>query len=495
MAGVDVQAILGNPVQPINPLQAISGWQDYANKVQQNRNMQQELANAQLANQTGQQSLGETMQKRHNQVLFGLSGLPDSQLPEAARAALEREQQTGELDPQRYEVMRKHLDEFGNDPSKIRQMINSGLVSNLAGPEALKAMTPQVQVTDIGGQKIPLVQPSQVQMLNGAAPGVALGQGGVNNTQAPGYQASGSQLIPVGGAAGSPTINQTLSPGQGTELQSRMVQKPDGSYAVETKQLQQWNPGLAPAASKGGGKSGALGGGNYPLPASTSVPMGTEGGLAKDQELYKADQAQVQPLTTGTQSLGKALDALNAVATGSGTEGLAKMRAYATSLGNVLGVDTGGVNVQDMKRAELEKYLTDYARASGTAGRSDESLNAAFKSNASGSINNAAAQDVVRTNIGRDRQKIAATMTQPNAQGSSYSDYKAKYATSTDPRGFAWDAYTDTQKQAILKEVGDSGPERRKLAKAIGDAQNLKLLNFSAPQTPNVNAAPGNKLQ
>lgn len=481
-----VSAILGNPPQPVNPLQIISGWQDYANKVQEGKNMQQQLLNLQLQNQTGQQALGQTMAQRHSQIMAGLSVLPDDQLPGAAGKALDDELATGQIDQQRYDVLKNRVTANASNPSALRADILTGLIGNLAGPQALAALSPQVVNQDIGGQIVPRVMPSPVQALQGQT-NVGFAGGAINRSLPPGYQETGGQIVPVGGAAGQPTLNRTLTPGESTQLQPRMVQNPDGSFSVVTQQIGQWNPGMAPQAGK-------LGGGNYPGPSATAVPLGTQEKLASDQQAYQTDQNRVGALQTGTQSLGKALSALNMVATGAGTEGLARMRSYAVSLGNIAGLDTGGVNVQDMNRAELEKYLTDYARQSGTAGRSDEALTAAFKSNASGSINNAAAQDVVRTNIGRDRQSIAATMTAPNQQGSGYASHKSNLMLNTDPRGFAWDTYTPQQKAQIVKETqgsqGKNSPEYQKLARAVGMAQQLKMLNFSAPQPQNVNAAP-----
>jgi hypothetical protein len=502
VGGNAVQAIQGNPpaTAPYNPLAVASQWQDYQNKLQANALMKQQTSNAQLENQTGQQSLATTMAKRHNQIMFGLATLPDSQLPAAAQAALNDEIKTGQLDPQRAAVMQQRLTENMNNPSALRATITSGLISNMAGPEAIKALTPQITNTDIGGQMVPQVAPSPIALATGTTPSLTLAPGTLNRTQPPGYQNTGGQLVPVGGSAGAPTLNTTLTPDQSTGMVDQLVQNQDGSYSVKQIQRGQQNPGVAAAGTKSG-SGGGLGSGGYPAPAPVTMPMGTQDQLASDLKTYQADKQQVPVLTTGTQSLNKALDALNAVATGAGTEGLAKMRSFAVSLGNILGVDTRGVNVQDMNRAELEKYLTDYARQSSTAGRSDESLNAAFHSNASGSINNAAAQDVVRTNIGRDRQTIAATLTQPNQQGAGYTAHKTEYATNTDPRGFAWDTYTEPQKQQILKDAagsqGENSPAYQKLLRSIGEAQKLGLLNLNRTQPANVNtpSPPNNHLQ
>lgn len=519
---------------PANPLQVLSGWQDLANKQQLNKNMK-------LANQTGQQDLGQKMAMRHAQIMFGLSNLPDDQLPAAAAKALQDELQSGQIDEQRYSVMKQQLDSAGGDSTKIRPMINSGLISNLSGPEAIKAvmgdqgaynagpntifygrsgqlgqnpgqMTPQAVIQNLPGPQMTDLGPSIVPTSGGAPIGAPLTKG------------IGPQMTDLGGGvqptnngqATGPVLPYTLSPGQAVQQQSRMVQGPDGKWVVQTSQLGQANPNLAPPGMRTGG---TLGSGAYPGPPQTNVPVGAPEQQQKQQgndlEQFQTDAQRVPALTTGVQSLNKALGALQQVATGAGTEGLARMRSFAVSLGNVLGVDTGGVNVQDMNRAQLEKYLTDYARSSGTAGRSDAGLEAAFKSNASGSINNSAAQDVVRTNIGRDRMSIAFAQDAPDKTGVGYSQFKANQVNKYDPRGFAWDTYTPEQRQQIIKETqgkqGDKSPEFRKLATAIGTAQRLGLLDSNmlagapphaafpsplpGPQTQTPPATPPNTLQ
>lgn len=516
-ADAQVQAILGNQQlsKPMDPLATLSGWQDLANK-------QQQLQNAKLANQTGQASLAAQMQSRHFSNAASLLTLDDNQLVPASKQLLDQELANGVIDQQRYDVFKSQIDQAGQtgNTSQIRTMARQMMIANMPAPEQANLLLNKSGMVNIGGQTVPWTQSgagtpggSQVQF-SGGLPGQA-----INNTQSPTYINAGNANFPVGGGAGAPIVNQgfapslhdtggavtpmlngqpagpstpyTLNPGQSTALQQRLVPDGKGGFEVKEKTIGQWNAGVAAPGTKGAPPGGPLGSGNYPGPPVTSIPQGQPQQLESDQKLYQSDKASVPSLTTGTQSLGKALGALNAVATGSGTEGLAQMRAYASSLGNVLGINTGGLNVQDMNRAELEKYLIDYARQSGTAGRSDEALNTAFKANASGSINNAAAQDVVRTNIGRDRQSIAAALSAPNPQGAGYSAYKADLATKTDPRGFAWDQYTKGQQDQMIQDAGPKGSTaRNKLMKAIAMGQKLQLSTGSAFTQPNVNNAP-----
>lgn len=511
----DANVILGSTYKPIDPLSVLSGWQQYANQVQQGANMKQELANLQLTNQTGQQALATTMQKRHNQIMAGLLGLPNEQLVGAAQTALNQELQTGQVDQQRYDVMNQALKDNASNPQAIRQMIASGLVSNLEPVQALQASVPGIDQTNIGGAIVGRQTPSPASLLAGGAPSITNIPGSAIPTiLPPGYQNTGGQLVPVGGALGQPPLTTTLSPSEQTALQSRLVPDGNGGFNVETRTVGQWNPQLMPGGAPN------LGPGSYPAPAGqgqpgqptgaqpsgggqpraaagppvTSIPQGQPEQQASDLQAYQKDTQAAPGLITGTQSLNKALGALNTVATGQGTEGLARMRSVVTSLANVLGIDTGNVNIQDMSRAELEKYLTDYARSQATAGRSDEALNTAFKANASGYINNAAAQDVVRTNIGRDRMNAFVSSFAPNKTGTGYSAFKRDFVNSVDPRGFAWDTYTPQQKAQIVKEVlampgGKNGVAYRKLSNAIGYATQRGIATNQDYSIPNVNAA------
>lgn len=511
------------PTAAPNPLQILSGWQDLANKQAQNAQIKASTANTEQSTATSQQALGEAKQKRAAQVLYGLSNLPDSELGSAAQQSLQDELKSGTIGQDEYNAhmnqVQQVLQKSNGNGASLRPYINGMLATTMAGPQAAQFLTGTPVDVDNGSQFSGGIRGG----IGSSAPGAVMSTG-PSYTKLPGPANIdvGNEILPTsGGRPVAPgldkgfgpsfqnlegglgtfkngqqvgnTVPYSLSPGQATQLQPRTVQNPDGSYTVVEKQLQQWNPALAPAGSKSG-PGGPLGTGSYPQPPTTSMPLGTTGQLDKDQALFQKDKEALPTLVTGTQSLNKALGALNAVATGSGTEGLAKMRSYATSLGNVVGIDTKGVNTQDMNRAELEKYLTDYARQSGTAGRSDAGLEAAFKSNASGSINNAAAQDVVRTNIGRDRQRIAATMSSPNPQGSGHSSYVNDYMTKTDPRGFAWDTYTPQQQQSMLDQAkgteGKANPNYQKLARAIGEAAKLKLLQQQAFTQQNVNAQP-----
>lgn len=478
MADVNVQAILGNPPKPVDPLTQISGWQDYANKVAQGAQIRQET-------KTSKQALSQKMVTEHNQDFVSILATPEADRYRVAREIIDRRTATGGMDKKTSEVLGKLIDQHKDNPAALGQLALRGLVGNLSGPEALKALNPQIDIKDIGGHMLPTATTSPVQQLQGVPPGVSVLPGGFNKTQPPGYLNSGNQQIPVGGGLGTPTINQGLTPEQATNIQGTWQQDANGNWVKRQETVGGANPGLAPPAMRQGG--GPLGAGGYGGPKPVDVPIETEKRIEQGQTAYTEDQKSVPALQGGVTSLTKALHSLNNVATGKGTNMVQLVREYVTSLANFAGVDIGFTGDQAADRAKIDKFLTEYARSGGLAGRSVEHLQAAMSANPSGEISNAAAQDIVRQLIGKDRQAIAAVQGSPGAQG--HLDSKNKTVTSTDPRGFAWDQYTKAQQDEIIKKAkgskGEDSEDFKKLMRGIAIANRQKM--FTAPPPANVN--------
>lgn len=168
-----VQAILGNPPPVSNPLAIISGWQDYANKLAQNKLIQQTTANAQLSNQTGQQELATQMTNRHAQVVYGLSNLSDAQLQGGVPlySALDDELKTGQIDQQRYNVLKGQVDRVtqsgGGTGESYRPLINGLLATTMAGPQAAQFL----QGTPVRVDSGPYVQGGVEGGIGSASPG------------------------------------------------------------------------------------------------------------------------------------------------------------------------------------------------------------------------------------------------------------------------------------------------------------------------------------
>lgn len=209
----------------------------------------------------------------------------------------------------------------------------------------------------------------------------------------------------------------------------------------------QVQPGTAPGAA------GAI---------LAAPPPGVTESQQADVTKYKADQALIPEHATNVQSLQKAQVALEALqgplGTGKGTDTLAHLKSVMSSLGI-------GFNDSTLNRDEAKKYLTDYARKQGAAAHSDLQLEAAQGSNASTDISNAAALDVVKTNIGRERQAIAQVQEHANPTGIGYGSHASSFATKTDPRAFAWNEYSHEEQQKIIGSL--SAPAKAKLVASL----------------------------
>lgn len=229
----------------------------------------------------------------------------------------------------------------------------------------------------------------------------------------------------------------------------------------------------ANAAAAGGARQPAAA-----APILAAPPPGVTDSQNADITKYKADQAAIPLRQTNVQSLQKAqtaLEALNdtALSTGKGTEGLNHLRSVITSL-------TGAGTASTMNYDEATKYLTDYARQQGAAANSDLQLQAAQGSNASTNISNAAALDVVKTNIGRERQAMAQVMAQSNPTGIGYGANAVKFASSTDPRGFAWNSYTAPEQQKIIGGLSPAGK-----TKLVNSLKIATQYGFTQPEGAN----------
>jgi hypothetical protein len=225
--------------------------------------------------------------------------------------------------------------------------------------------------------------------------------------------------------------------------------------------------------------------------------VGSPEAIAADVGRFKTDQAALPAAQTAVQSLQKAQHALELSNTGRGTESVHNIYAFLQSQN----IPTPGLsNTSDVANYDLaHKYLLDYARSQGAAAKTDLQLQTSEGANASTGISNAAALNVVKTNIGRERQKIAQVTEAPNPNGLGYGSHASSFANGTDPRGFAIDSYTPQEVSKMVSSMTDA--EKTKFYKSVGIAQRLKLLNVAppaaapaaqmAPATTTLNPGPG----
>lgn len=315
------------------------------------------------------------------------------------------------------------------------------------------------------------------------------GQRVIGGVQAPVNPQAGGGALAIPQQAG---VQKVTTPGENAALQPTYQQQPDGTY-----QAVQVPRSALPGASGVAGAPQGMPGSGAPanrLMAPQAAPVAPAGqilgappaGVKESQEAdiakFKSDQAAIPLHATNVQSLQKAQTALQALSdaslvkgggTGAGTSTLAHLRSVVTSL-------TGAADANTMNYDEAKKYLTDYARQQGAAAHSDLQLQAAQGSNASTDISNAAALDVVKTNIGRERQAIAQVQENPNPTGIGYEAHASSFATSTDPRAFAWNEYNSDEQQKIIKSLTPTAK-----AKLVASLKIANKYGFTQPEGAN----------
>lgn len=352
------------------------------------------------------------------------------------------------MDPQTQQNL---IASIPQDPAGQLQMVRDKANQNLSLQGQIQQVLGPPSPTNTGAQTSILRTPAA-----GGAPQVV---GALTNTTGPETQAA---LVPVYQKQADGTYQQVMVPRSALPGASG-VAGGGGGPAVAPTPAARTQPPAAPATGAPSPVSAATppaavsGGATLAAP-----PPGVTESQQADVTKYKADQALIPEHATNVQSLQKAQVALEALqgplGTGKGTDTLAHLKSVMSSLGI-------GFNDSTLNRDEAKKYLTDYARKQGAAAHSDLQLEAAQGSNASTDISNAAALDVVKTNIGRERQAIAQVQEHANPTGIGYGSHASSFATKTDPRAFAWNEYSHEEQQKIIGSL--SAPAKAKLVASL----------------------------
>jgi len=191
-----------------------------------------------------------------------------------------------------------------------------------------------------------------------------------------------------------------------------------------------------------------------PAPGEVEAQQKAGGGSG---EMLTAERARASNYRREVYPLEQAIPALERLGktgTGPGTEEVNKIKSFLQSVG-VPGIDVNKIKDFD----EAHKYLTDWVTANGDSSTNDK-LAAAFASNASTKISNAAAVDVAKAALALRRMK-QAQLEEFEASGlpeSQYGKWAAKWNREQDPRVYGWDYMNDSQKKAFLQSV--TGPKR-----------------------------------
>jgi hypothetical protein len=217
-------------------------------------------------------------------------------------------------------------------------------------------------------------------------------------------------------------------------------------------------------------------------PIVTAPPQGQPEKLKADVEAYTQDQAAYPNVQTRAQNMAHAYDALQQLksATGKGAQGINDLRSYAQTLGIL---PPGAVNEQ--KLVEIITKYTERAMIEAAGGSStDMGRRMAEQSNAGTLLSTPANLEILRNDMGKTLQTMAAYKDHKDTTGNGYLENRAKLADTTDPRGFVWNLYSQDEQKKINAEVDKDPDAAAKLHKAIGMANRLKL------QIPGLTTAP-----
>jgi hypothetical protein len=193
-----------------------------------------------------------------------------------------------------------------------------------------------------------------------------------------------------------------------------------------------------------------------PKEGGTTVAPGVLARQTADREEFTKAQANVGPANTSVHNLQNAYQALSLTNSGSGTEATHKLYAFiANQAPDWLKSQrlTDDVKNYDLFRKYTEKYALDQGAQSNTdAGRAMSA-----QSNAGTAISTPANLDVMRYEVGRQRQSIASALLQKDPTGNGFGQANAEHMNSTDPHGFAWDMYSPQERQAFIDKARKDG--------------------------------------
>lgn len=318
----------------------------------------------------------------------------------------------------------REIKSIPSDPGAQAGWVRQHLMNSLTGEAKIRALMPQVQTIDTGGQ--------------------------VN-------------IVPLNPMTGAPqgqvtTLAKSLTPGEATQEVQGVT--PEGTPYAVTKQ--QWLNGAgAPGASggytgrfdqsgsSGGMPAGAMQKGLSPGQQSALVAQAGTSNTAA-QTLH--DAASDAPMRINL--LNQARDALSGIQTGPGTD----WRNQAKSFFNALAPDTAKAigftgDVKDYD--EFKKILTNYASSvSGSIGSgTDARLNAAVTGNANPGISKMANEDILAKTIAAEKMRAAQDYAFQNSGLTSdkFNQWQSQWNKNVNPDAFVFTSMSPSQQQAFIK--------------------------------------------
>lgn len=434
---------------PTNPLTQATQAAQLGNTVAENALIRQSTQNAVTQGQQQNQNLQIQAANRAAQVNYGLMNLTDSQLAggQPVRDALSAERDNGTITPQAYETYMANLPSPNAPVSAWRQSINSHFVGQLAGPDALRAITgSQVPTTIPGGQ-------TQIQQVPGplAAPGTQV---------TPVGQPVGGGLSPEAGATRQPVVGQNNQPGTlplgampgspgvplggGPAMPVPPVPPPSGAPLprpgmVVPPQINIPSPinpprlGGAVQPSQGGAPAPV----NPPGFVATSPIPGTQQNIDAAGQRFAADSEALTQFPQRVQPLLEALKVAPNSRTGPGSAQTNEIAAFLQSRGiQAPAADMNQTAAYDL----LTKNLQRYANSLPQAQSSDAGLAAAISGNPHATMTSLGLHDALVQTLALERMQAALRKNYTGApNGPAYQAYLQDQSTKIDPRAFVND--------------------------------------------------------
>ena len=186
---------------------------------------------------------------------------------------------------------------------------------------------------------------------------------------------------------------------------------------------------------------------------------------------YGQQMTQLQSALTGLQN----------TTTGPGTESRQAIASYMLALPGGIGQYLPGVDPKSIQAYdEANKYLTQTAQGSPNATRSDAGLNTALASSPSVHISNAAAQDVLKANMGFRRAEMAnyAAFQRSGLDDGQYPSFMAQRNQQIDPRAYSVDLLSQPQRSAFIASLSPSA--KAKFFNSVRDAASSGMIDTSA---------------
>lgn len=470
---------------PTNPLTQATQAAQLGNTVAENALIRQSTQNAVTQGQQQNQNLQIQAANRAAQVNYGLMNLTDSQLAggQPVRDALSAERDNGTITPQAYETYMANLPSPNAPVSAWRQSINSHFVGQLAGPDALRAITgSQVPTTIPGGQ-------TQIQQVPGplAAPGTQV---------TPVGQAIGGGLSPEAGATRQPVVGQNNQPGTlplgampgspGVPLGGGPAMPLPRPGMVVPPQINIPSPinpprlGGAVQPSQGGAPAP----GNPPGFVATSPIPGTQQNIDTAGQRFAADSDALTQFPTRIQPLVEALKIAPNARGGPGSDKINEIASFLQSRGAGVGInsDTSTTAAYDLLTKNLQKYANSLPQAQS----SDAGLAAAISGNPHASMSSLGLHDALVQTLALERMQAALRKNYTGApNGPAYQAYLQDQSTKIDPRAFVNDELGQAGRARVFNGMTGSQQQNYmsslKMARDTGVSSNTA---FPAPVQP-----------